>query len=119
MDESSSGKCKQSSARDERTPPMRQAHFHVPPGLQGQCVTGPRQECVPLGDHPIQPAIQMYDDQRRDRRFCCDQGGIGCGGRDALVEKGYAERESSEGLEDGEGRDGLSTGISPVPCHFP
>lgn len=107
VDQSLARQSQQSSSCYSGVAPVRHGHSEIVAGLQAQSVSRPGQESVSPRDHPVQAAIQMHDDQRGERRLGGDQGGVGGGRRDGLVEEGDAQQGSPKGLEQGQRGDGI------------
>ena len=97
----------QPTTGDVRVSPVGETELDVVLRLEAQSVAGPGQEGLALADEPVLAAIEVDSDYAGDGRLCGDEGGHRAGGRDLLVEKGNADGGAAEGLEDGEGREGV------------
>lgn len=97
----------QPSTCDVRVAPVRNAQLRVVLGLQVEGMAGPGKQCLALADDPVLAAIEVDRDYAGYGRLGGDEGGDGAGGGDFLVEKGNADGGAAEGLEEGEGGQGV------------
>lgn len=87
--------------------PIRHTELEVVLRFYRQSNSTPCQKCLALGNEPILSAIKLHCDDRGYRGLRGDEGGDGARGGDLLVEEGNSERRTSEGFQEGEGRQGV------------
>ena len=91
---------------------MCEAQGGVDLRFDGKRVTGPGKESIPLSDHPVKATIKVDNREGGERGLGRDQGCVGSGRSDFLVEERNAECGAAEGFEDGERRYGLRLTMS-------
>ena len=80
--------------------------------LDGKGVAGPGKKSIPLSDHPVKATIKVDNREGGERGLGRDQGCVGSGRSDFLVEEGNAKGGTAEGFEDGKRGHGLRSTMS-------